>query len=64
MKKGNNARFKQPKSSIEPPKVLPTYNLALGKLEKDPKRMEPGPLSERQNIKERHFKMQSPSEIV
>ena len=48
IKTGKNSRFKIPKNSVEPPKVLTTYNLALNKLDKeDPKRMEPGFLSER-----------------
>lgn len=47
IKIGKNSRFKISKNSVEPPKVLTTYNLALSKLDKDPKRMEPGFLSER-----------------
>ena len=49
------AKFKLPKKSVDPPKVLATYNLALSKLERDPSKAEPGFLSERHNIKERHF---------
>ena len=52
-------QFKLPKKSVDPPKVLATYNLALSKLERDPaSKAEPGFLSERHNIKERHFTVQ------
>lgn len=49
--------FKLAKNSVNPPKVLPTYNLALSKLERDPvsNKAESGFLSERHKIKERHF---------
>ena len=36
-----------PKKSVDPPKVLATYNLAIGKLDGEPTKMEPGFLSER-----------------
>ena len=46
-RKSSKSKFKMPKKSVDPPKVLATYNLSIGKLDGEPTKMEPGFLSER-----------------